>query len=214
MAKLPSPPSDGRLGKLSAPVRLLKPGMWLARIGFAGGDHPSAWSQLRHWGPGAGRFDHHLPDENGQPHQQQRGILYAAADYRTCIAEVFQQTRVVDVTLRLPYLAVWQNTAILQLLDLTGAFVTRMGASTAIHSGNRGRTRQWAQVLYAAWRELDGISYCSSMNGNAESFALNERALAKHPFPDRPASLRMLGDPLMANEMDDAAWRLGYIVKR
>ena len=127
---------------------------------------------------------------------------------------MFQRTRVVDVALRLPYLAVWQNAAALSLLDLTGAFATRMGASTAIHSGNRSRTRQWAMAMYEAWPELDGIAYCSSMNGNAQAFALNERAQAKRPFPATPASLRMLGDPLIANEIDDAAWRLGYLVKR
>jgi len=214
VSKLPLPPTSGELRKLSPPVRTLKPGQWLARISFAGGDHPSDWNQLRHWGPGSGRFDHHLPDAQGEPRQQKRGILYVAADYRTCIAEVFQRTRVVDVHLNLPYLAVWQNQAPLNLLDLTGAFVTRMGASTAIHSGNRSRTRQWALAMYEAWPELHGIAYCSSMNGNAEAFALNERALAEHPFTATPGSLRMLGDPLIANEIDSAAWQLGYIVKR
>lgn len=214
MAKLPQPPAAEDLRRLQPPVYRLARGHWLARIGFAGGDHPTAWNELRHWGPGGSRFDHHQRDARGQPCHQDRGILYAAAQAQTCIAEVFQRTRIVDVNRGDPYLALWRTGADLDLLDLTGAFVTRMGASTAIHSGHRGRARAWAMAIHAAWPMLHGIAYCSSMDGNAVAYALTERALQREPFPRRPESLRMLADPLMADLVDAAAHRVGYAVMR
>ena len=42
-------------------------------------------------------------------------------------------------------LVVFDTAAPLKLLDLTGDFVTRMGASMAIHSGSRIRAREWAR---------------------------------------------------------------------
>jgi hypothetical protein len=214
MAKLPAPPSAHELAALSPQALRLVRGSWLARIGFAGGSHPSAWNQFRNWGPSASRFDHHQPDRQGQPHVQRRAVLYAASAAQTCMAEVFQATRLVDVHQNQPWLAIWRTTAELSLLDLTGAFATRMGASTAIHSGPRGRARQWAAALYQAFPQFDGIAYCSSMNGNAPAFVLNERALLKKPFPRRPDSLRMLADPLTADLIDAAIDALGYMVKR
>jgi hypothetical protein len=214
MAKLPAPPPVHELAALAPQALRLAQGSWLARIGFAGGGHPTAWNQFRHWGPGASRFDHHLPDKQGQPHPQRRGVLYAAGAAPTCIAEVFQATRLVDVHQNQPWLAIWRTMAELSLIDLTGAFATRMGASTAIHSGPRSRTRQWAAALYQAFPLFDGIAYCSSMNGNAPAFVFNERALRKRPFPKRPDYLRMLADPLTADLIDAAADALGYMVKR
>lgn len=214
MAKLPAPPPASELAPLAPQIRRLTQGTWLARIGFAGGRYPTEWSEFRHWGPGGSRFDHHLPDEYGKPCVQQRAVLYAASEAPTCIAEVFQNTRLVDAIRNQPYLAIWRTTADLSLLDLTGAFATRMGASTAIHSGPRSRARQWASALYDAYPQLDGIAYCSSMNGNAPAFVLNERALRKKPFPRYPELMRMLADPLTADLIDAAAGTLGYMVKR
>ncbi|HRN61789.1 MAG TPA: RES family NAD+ phosphorylase [Luteimonas sp.] len=214
MAKLPAPPSVAHLRTLPRPVKTLQAGDVLARVGFAGGDHPTTWNGFRYWGPTGARFDHHLRDTHGRPQHQDRGVLYAAKSAQTCLAEVFQHARVVDVHARQPWLAVWTLVHRLTLLDLTGEFVTRMGASTAIHSGSRACARLWAAALYEAWPDLDGIAYCSSMNGNAGAYALNERALRTDPFPATPDSHRMLADPLTADRIDAAAANLGYMVKR
>lgn len=214
MAKLPAPPSVAHLQTLHYPTKKLDTGDVLARISFLGGSRPARWNEFRYWGPAGSRFDHHLRDAGGKPHLQKRGVLYAAETAQTCLAEVFQETRVVDVHNRLPYLAVWRLAAELVLLDLTGAFATRLGASTAIHSGPRARARSWAAALYDAYPDLDGIAYCSSMNGNAVSYAFNERALNKKPFPPTPDSIRMLEDALIADLIDEAAEAVGYMVKR
>ncbi len=214
MAKLPLPPPPEQLRALRPVTLVLQAGTALARIGFASGRHPSGWNQFRYWGPTISRFDHHLRNARGAPHRQDRGVLYAARLAQTCLAEVFQSSRIVDVRRHQPYLAVWNLVADLTLLDLTGVFATRMGASTAIHSGPRPRAQRWAAALYAAYPELDGIAYCSSMNANAAAFALNERALKKAPFPPTPSVIRMLADPLIADLIDAAAEDLRYMVRR
>lgn len=95
---------------------------------------------------------------------------------RTCLAEVFQEKRTIDCHSRLLIYAGFALNEDILLLDLTGAFVTAIGASTVIHSGPRTRTRRWSQRLYEAYPQIDGILYCSSMNGNAPAIALFERA--------------------------------------
>jgi hypothetical protein len=214
VAKLPQQPPMQQLRTLIPATRILKAGTPLARIGHAGGRHPSGWNQLRFWGPTSARFDHHLRDAHGAPHRQDRGVLYAARTAQTCLAEVYQRSRIVDVHSNQPYLAAWTLAADLTLLDLTGVFATRMGASTAIHSGPRPRAQRWAAALYTAYPALDGIAYCSSMNGNADAFALNERALEKAPFPPTPNVNRKLADPLIADLIDAAAEDIRYIVRR
>ena len=214
MAKLPAPASVAHLQTLTPATIRVAAGSALARISFGDGPHPAAWNSFRYWGPAGSRFNHHLLDAAGNPHFQSRGVLYAAKSAQTCLAEVFQETRVVDVQRQAPYLVVWDLAADLVLLDLTGPFATRMGASTAIHSGPRARTRPWAAALYEAYPDLDGIAYCSSMNGNAISYALNERAQGKGPFPTTPSFIRPLADPYIADLIDEAANVLGYLVKR
>ena len=65
----------------------------LWRIYFRGGSYPATWNQMRYYGPvRSARFDHHLDP----PGVQERGILHAAAGddaIATCLAEVFQDTR-------------------------------------------------------------------------------------------------------------------------
>ena len=90
MAKLPEPPSP-----LSIPPepRRFRAGTRLCRIYTRGGRFPSRWSDLRSHGP---------------PRLQSKGILYAAADATTCLAEVFQGTRMVDRRAGDPWLVVFE----------------------------------------------------------------------------------------------------------
>src|SRR5271170_3478453 len=89
MAKLPEPPDP--LG-VPAAIKTLKRGTTLWRIYFAGGAHPATWGGFRFYGPTNARFDHHARP----PSVQARGIIYAASDLVTCLAEVFQATRVIE----------------------------------------------------------------------------------------------------------------------
>ncbi|MFT3816861.1 MAG: RES family NAD+ phosphorylase [Rubrivivax sp.] len=210
MAKLGKPPAVEVLRALDPPRTTILAGRdRLARIYYASGPHPVAWNEFRAWGPATNaRFDHHLPDGAGKPHAQSRKVLYCAKQGITCIAEVFQATRVVNRIDNDPYLCVFSPRRNLTLLDLTGRFATRMGASLAIHSGPRNRAREWARTLYEAF-DYDGLLYLSSMDPGAAAIALNERA--EDAMPEAPLSNRPLGDPLLTDVIDAHTHRLGYL---
>ncbi len=210
MAKLGKPPAASILRDLEPPWASLRAGRdRLARIYHASGPHPVAWNQFRAWGPARNaRFDHHQPDAAGEPQVQSRGILYCARQGITCIAEVFQGTRVVNRYANDPYLCVLSPKRDLKLLDLTGEFATRMGASLAIHSGPRHRAREWARALHDAY-DHDGLLYLSSMHPGASAIALNERA--EDAMPAAPLSNRPLSDPLLTDVIDALTHRLGYL---
>ena len=134
--------------------------------------------------------------------------MYASDSGPTSVAEVFQQTRVIDRFVDSPALAAFQSTRDLHLLDLTGAWPTRAGASMAIHSGSRAKSRAWSRAIYAAYPNVEGLRYASSMNANQPAFAFYERARTALPTAaamDLPLSAPGLMAPLAA-----AAVRFGY----
>lgn len=209
MAKLPDPPDPAQLRRISPEWKKLGARTALARIYFAGGEFPVAWNELRYWGPApAARFDHHLAGTDGKPCRQDRGVLYCATQGMTCLAEVFQRTRVIDRSTGEPQLCVFAPRRPLRLLDLTGAFATRMGASLAIHSGPRPRGRAWARALYEAY-DHDGLLYLSSMNAGAGALVLNDRAA--EALPEALDFNRPLADPTLTDLIDACAARLGYL---
>jgi hypothetical protein len=151
------------------------------------------------------RFDHHPP---AAKRHRTRAILYASDSGPTSLAEVFQQTRVIDRFADSPALAGFHLTRDLQLLDLTGAWPTRARASMAINSGSRARARAWSRAIYAAYPRVEGLRYASSMNANQPALALYERARSALPAAaalDLPLAARALMTPLAA-----AAIRFGY----
>jgi hypothetical protein len=172
-----------------------------------------AWNGFRHFGPVNARWDHHLADNSAKAQLQARGIYYAASDAKTCLAETFQTTRRIDRAFQGPWLVVFETGSALQVLDLTGDFATRIGASMAIHSGSRMRARVWARDLYEAFGEIQGIQYSSSMNGGAAAFALNERAQKAPLFGAHPLFHRALADHLMLDPLKHAAQALGYALR-
>jgi hypothetical protein len=211
MSKFPEPPDVDTLRAIPAEIHTLPAGTEVARIFFAGGKHPVTWDRFRFYGPTASRFDHQLADENGRPHEQGRGIMYLAEGSEsipTCLAEVFQTSRVIDRYSRNPILAGFELADSLMLLDLRGAFATAIGASMAIHSGPRPRARRWAQQLYLAWPEVDGFAYCSSMYGNECAIALFERG--QRAIPKRPVFHRELKDPALANIVTETGKKIHY----
>lgn len=200
MPKFPEPPSPALLRAIGPDVVPVKAGTALARIFFRGGDHPVAWNSFRFWGPAQSRFDHHLPDENGKPSIGERGVFYAAGAgvpgaLAVCLAEVFQETRIVDSRDRAPWFVVFRTMRKLQLLDLRGLWPTRVGASSAIASGSKARARRWSRAIYEAYSDIDGLIYPSSMGGNADVYALFERAEAA--LPPTPDFHRALADPAL-----------------
>jgi hypothetical protein len=201
MPKLPDPPA--RL-TLAAITRTLPAGTRLWRIYFAGGAHPVAWNAFRFFGPTYSRFDHHDPP----PSVQARGILYAASAPTTCLAEVFQATRTVDRASHDPWLVGFELQRDVALLDLTGVWPTRAGASMAISSGPRPRARRWSRAIYAAYPAVDGLHYASSMHANEPTVALYERAVGA--LPATPTFNRALADRALLRRLNAAATHLGY----
>jgi hypothetical protein len=192
------------LASIGADTTILAAGTPVFRVYFAAGPYPGAWNSFRHYGPLRGRFDHHLPP----PRFQERGILYLARHPRTCLAEAFQATRRIDVANGQPMLVGFRHARDVCLLDLTGLWPTRAGASMALNSGPRPPAQRWARAVYVAFPAIDGVLYGSSMAGNAPCLALFERAA--DAFPPNPELHRPLSDPTLETLLLKAAAALGY----
>jgi hypothetical protein len=202
--KFPEPPSVDRLAAIPPQWRVLPAGTLLFRVYFRSGPHPAAWNAFRHFGPATGRFDHHEPP----PRAQRRGILYAAAQVLTSLAEVFQARRTINVHTGEPWLAGFRLARDVRLLDLAGVWPTRAGASMALTSGPRPRARRWSRAFYDAYAEAEGLWYGSSMHAGAPSVALYERA--QTALPASPAFHRALADSTLLAVLENAALELGY----
>jgi len=208
VTKLPEPPPKATLERISPPVATLQGGTKLWRIYFRDGSYPTTWERMRYYGPvRSSRFDHHL-DPAGL---QDRGILYAATGdnaIATCLAEVFQDTRLVDTRRNEPRLAAFALAEDVSLLDLGGKWPTVAGASANINSGPRPRCRRWSRTIYDAYPDLMGLCYASSMNGNEPVVALYERA--SKAIPRLPLFNRPLSDATLLLPLENKAAELGY----
>lgn len=206
MSKFPEPPPIDRLRAVGADRTIAAKGSLLWRVHCRGGAHPARWSQFRSYGPTDARFDHQLPP----PRLQDRAILYAAAAGPTCLAEVFQSTRTIDCRRDDPWLVAFELRRDVPLLDAAHTWPTRAGASMALATGPRARARRWSQAIYAAYPDLQGIAYPSSMDANEPAFALYERA--RSALPTTPAFHRSLADPWLVRYLDHAARAFGYVL--
>jgi hypothetical protein len=166
---------------------------------------------FRAHGPTNGRFDHHLPDPSDAAwHHADRAILYLAVDGPTCIAEAFQDGRTIDRKARDPWLVGLRIRRPVTLLDLTGTWPTRAGASMKISCGPRPTAQRWSRTIYEAYPEIEGICYGSSMRANKPCVALYERAA--DAMPDRPLFNRPLNDPTWLDVLRNTATDLGYLL--
>jgi hypothetical protein len=202
--KFPEPPPADELEAVTPDVRVVPQGTMLWRIYFAAGPHPVNWNTFRYFGPTNGRFDHHLLPKA----VQDRGILYAAVDGMTTFAEVFQETRTIDRRRWDPHLVSFELAQPIDLLDLRGNWPTQAGASMAINSGLRPRARRWSQRIYEVYRDVHGIWYASSMDGNRPAVALFERGPLA--MPDRPSFHRALADSALDGIAFRAARKFNY----
>jgi hypothetical protein len=210
VAKLPRPPAPEVLAALAPAVRRLPAGTRLWRVYFRGGAHPGRWNQLRTFGPTTARFDHQVPAPDGEPREQERGIQYAALDGITPLAEVFQDTRVIDRFARSPWLVAYDLAAPLDLLDLTGSWPTRAGASMLLNCGARARAREWSRAFYDAYPQADGLLYGSCMHANRPAVGLWERGHSA--IPVHPVFHRALADKTLRLSLRNAAVEIGYLL--
>ena len=205
---LPGPDLQ-HLSGLEPKIALLTPATLVWRIYRSAGAYPYRWNELRHFGPVASRFDHHLEAADGKPYKQERGVLYAAPDMLTCLAEAFQAGRHIDRDADAPWVAAFHLAAPVQLLDLSGRFATLAGCHQGIHSSPfRRRTRAWARAFHATWPQIQGLFYRSKMAVDLPAYVLFERAakaLPPTPLVDLPLTVRLLATPIDAMARD-----LGY----
>lgn len=208
MVKLPEPPPVSVLRQITADIETLPAGTGVYRIYFRGGGHPGSWNSLRAYGPAPGsRFDHHTEPAR----VQERSIMYASTGgdaIATCVAEVFQQGRLVDTGRRSPWLACFELTREVPLLNLRDKWPTRAGASMSLNSGPRPRCRRWSRAIYEAYPRVQGLVYPSSMNANEPAIALYERAIPA--IPASPVLNRPLSDPALLLPLQRIASGLGY----
>ena len=203
-------------------VREVPVGTLLARIFRAGGEHPSAWHEFRHYGPVDARFDPH-PGPTGM--HPSHGVMYTTLEARpsaatspgsaldsalaACLLEVFQQHRIIRRGAGLPTLAAFEVTRPLRLLDLSDSdWVAVAGGSAAITSGARSAARSWARVIHEHYPAIDGLVSESSMIPSARLATLWRPA--QNAVPQQPLALLRLDRPELSGVIDRIADRYGY----
>ena len=177
----------------------------LWRVHRTEGEHVLPWNTLRTYGPlPSMRWD---PHPGPHPTSGTEAVLYAAADVATSLAEVYQTTRVIDTRAGAPTLTAWQPQRRLRLLDLSGTWLLRNTASTALLTAPRSTCRRWARAIYTTWPELDGLYVPSTMTGRPNIVLWNAAA---DSIPAMPAFSRPLAHPLVWSITHAAAAEIGY----
>jgi hypothetical protein len=136
--------------------------------------------------------------------------MYGALRAPTCFAEVFQDTRTIERSRNQPWLVAFGLSRDIPLLDLTGNWPTRAGASMAISTGRRDRARRWALRIYEDYPAIEGLWYGSSMDANQPAVALFERA--RSALPPRPLFHRAVADPALDPLVASAGLQFNYLV--
>jgi hypothetical protein len=147
------------------------------------------------------------PHPGPQPISADEGVLYAAADVATSLAEVYQTTRVIDTRAGAPALTAWQPQRRLRLLDLSGTWLLCNTASAALLAAPRSICRRWARAIYATWPELDGLYVPSTLTGRPNIVLWNAAA---DSMPTMPSFSRPLTHPLVWSIAQAAAAEIGY----
>jgi hypothetical protein len=178
----------------------------LFRIYRADGRHATTWRHFRTFGPArVGRFDHHpLPRGDHPDH----GILYAAFDVDTAVAEAFGDERVIDRLRDQPYIARFRLLGPVLALDLGSDWPTRAGGSQQLSAGPRPPSQAWSRAIWEDLADIAALLYPSSMHGGGTNVALYERA--DPAFPRTPDRILPLSLPAFEPDLIRLATRLGY----
>lgn len=196
-------------------VRTLASGWLLGRLHSQGGRYASRWDEFRRWGPTGSRFDHQPPPPGEHP---TRAVLYAVPELpgpaappilRTCVSEVFQDRRIVELRRDDPYFVLFELTRPVRLLDLADSdWAARAGGNAALSSGPRGASRAWARAVYLHYTSdaLDGLCYGTSTMPSARIVVLWERT--QDALPARPLVHLPLSHPALRAELEGYATAL------
>lgn len=166
--------------------------------------HPTAWNQHRSYGPlVTARYDSWPPPAQQWPGE---GVGYFRTTIAACVAEVYQDGRAVNPRLGGRYLTGFIPSRELRLLDLTGPWPIRVGASHAINSGPKDRTRRWANALHAAFPDADGVLYIGVAGIACVALWLPPAEV----FPGYPSLSRPLADPSLRPHLADACAQIAF----
>lgn len=204
MAKLPLPPPPEDLRQRGdPPPRATDVPDVLWRVRRTRTRFPTEWNTFRSFGPMAkARFDPHQPP----PHEQAEAVAYFGADWPVCLAEVFQDTRVIDAVTGSPFIAGVRPTRPLRLIDLRGDWPLTVGASHHINTGRKDHCRAWARALRHAWPDADGLTSVGINAGTVVTLFLPARdSLGPAPAFDRP-----LADESLEERLATAVESIGY----
>ncbi|WHP61125.1 RES family NAD+ phosphorylase [Arthrobacter sp. KFRI-F3372] len=198
------PPDIDRLRAIGYEFYAVPAGSVLWRVHSTSGAHVLPWNRIRTWGPVAtSRWDPHpLPPGDCSP----LGAAYLGEDVLTCLAEVFQTTRFVDVDRNAPYVTAFRTTREVKLADLRGLWLTRAGAAVQIAFQQKERTRAWARSIHEAWPDLDGLIASSAVAGGRPVFTL----WADDPMPAAPELSVPLNSPAIVDDIVAAVEEIGY----
>lgn len=95
----------------------------------------------------------------------------------------------------------------LRLLDLTGTWPLRNGASYSINMGRRDRCRAWARLIHATRPDLDGLWHHSTMTGKPLVTLFTPGA---DTFPPSPLLSVPLADPGLRPWQESACHDVGF----
>lgn len=179
----------------------------LWRIHRTRGDHRQTWNQMRAYGPLASmRWDAHPPPPGDD---LDAAVSYAGTDVVTAFAEKFQDRRAVTVS-DAQALAGWEPTRTPRLLDLTGTWLLRNGASASLSSTRKDACRGWARAIRDAWPDLDGLYVSSTMTGRPMVVLY---APSADTYPNAPRLARPLNHPGLSGVVIEVADALGWPVR-
>lgn len=193
---------------------LLPAGTPVIRIHPLAGPHPTAWDEMRAFGPTTSRFDHHTTPRRLHPSRSIAYLTFGDRRFVAGLAEYFQDANggiaPIDRALRRPTVTQFELAVDLDLLDLDSGWVTRAGGNQAIVSGPRSSARAWARAIYAEHPTAQGLAYGSSVWAPGRCIALWDRGFAA--FPAAPLTSRLLDDPVIDVALANAAADLGTYV--
>lgn len=199
------PPDADTLRALGYEKKKLHAGdMPLWRVHFTRSEHVVPWNHLRTWGPvPSSRWEPHpLPPADAAP----LGAAYLGEDVLTCLAEVFQLTRFVDVDRDAPYVTALSLRREIELVDVTGGWLLAAGGSSSVAFGEKERTRAWARAIHEAWPDVDGVYSLSTRDSSRKVVTL----WTEEAFPQDPDFSQPLNSPAILHDIVTAAAQIGY----
>ena len=179
----------------------------LWRIHRTVGPHRQTWNEMRTYGPLASKRWDARPPPVGE--HSANAVSYTANEVATTFAEAFQARRSITLS-GAQALAGWAPTRPLQLLDLTGTWLLRNGASASLAGTRKDACRGWARAIRQTRPDIDGLYVPSTMTGRPMVVLYSP---SSNSFPPAPRLARQLNHPGLSGVVVEVADELGWPVR-